>query len=324
MLFLLLTSLLVVESQDSPPNCPTVFPDYITSYFATTIQVYTYNLLTPDQVSLDKDMGNGEMVILSTTPASDFIAFSVYFTAAGSFSFKVNCGEDSQTFTISITQAVLGVNADSQPIYTGTRFRLISTIQDRSYQASTVEIDSFNCTWNLTQNGINVNSYVLGPFTTLSSNSQCIFEGIRVKVSGYYQLTVYAGLSTVISNSVSLQFSSKSAKFLSISMSTYEPTVYFAFNVTVWIYSDATTPYYESSTISLSEESGSAIFGTTSASTSTAFYTFLIYFNTLGSKVITASVTPSNYYYQQISARSMVFVQSEFINATLSLIVIDN
>ena len=230
MLFLPLTIILVVKAQDSTPICPTEFSDAITCYFDTTIRVYTYNLFSSDEVFIEKDVSNGDMVILSTTPGPEFIDFSVYFTAAGSFSFKVNCRENSESFTLTIADPILQVATVPsviyiQPLNTGTRFSLVGTIMDPYYRVPSVPIDSFNCSWSITQYGSSASSYVQGPLTAVSSNNQCIFNGIRITVSGSYQLTVSAGLSRVISNSLTLYLTSKAPKRLSISMSTYEPTV---------------------------------------------------------------------------------------------------
>ena len=331
MLFLPFTILLVIEAQDSTPICPTEFSDTITCYFDTTIRVYTYNLFSPDEVSVEKDVSNGDMVILSTTPGTDFIDFSVYFTAAGPFSIKVNCKENSESFTLTIADPILQLTTvpsviDIQTLHTGTRFKLIGTIMDPSSRVPSVPIDSFFCSWTITQYHSSAYSYIEGPTSTVSSNNQCIFEGMRITVSGTYQLTVSAWPSRAISNSLTLRLNSKAPNMMSISMSTYEPTVYFEFYVTVRVYSDAATLYYENININISEDSGSAILGATTGRTSTGSFTFLVYFNTLGSKTITASASANYYDYNNLvtPAKSRVVVQSEIIKATLSLIVIEN
>ena len=127
-----------------------------------------------------------------------------------------------------------------------------------------------------------------------------------------------------------------------MSMSTYKPTVYFDFTATLRLYSNAEIPYFEASTISISEDSGSQIFGITSASTTEGYYTFNIYFNTAGSKTITAAVYSHDAWHNQsqrrsrgetrrsdhdsgsIVGKSMVFVKSQRIKITLSEIVRNN
>ena len=97
-------------------------------------------------------------------------------------------------------------------------------------------------------------------------------------------------------------------------MSTYEPTVYFEFTVTVKLYSSQYTPYYRNATVSLSEYGGSKVLGTASASGNQGIVTLVIYFDSLGDKIITAKAmnTPV------AVVQSIVHVNAEVIKAILS------
>ena len=219
MFLLFLTNIFLGETKYNAPLCPASFPDSITSYFTAPIKVNTYNLFNLEEVSLDKDLGNGDIFILEKAALSDLIEFSVYFTGIGIFSIKIICGNNTETYTFTIHPPQLQLSfvtsgIDQHQLITGSKFTLIGSVINSNNQILQQNLDSFDCNWKISGYTNPTDFYIEGPDTAASINNQCIFEGIRIKVSGSYEVTMHAAIAGGISASIPLSSSSQPLKFV--------------------------------------------------------------------------------------------------------------
>lgn len=247
------------------------------------------------------------------------------------FSLKVSCGNLTETYTLQVNSVTLSITNPSpvifiQQIYTGKRFTVSAEIRN---QEQTLVLENtntiFNCSWKLADyydSNSNQNSYVLGIFNNTSVKGKCIFQGVRVKISGNYKIVMFAEAGgSIMTAETQIYISTMQANFITLSASNYNPTAYFKFELTVKVYSDIDVPYYESVALSVSEDSGSQILGSTTANSNSGYYTFRLYFDTLRTKVLTVTLNANNYYYLAIFGKTTVNVMGEAIKVSMNTTV---
>ena len=99
MLFFLLSTATALDFQP----CQTTIPQDITSYYTTSINVYSLGNIT-----LQKDVGIGDLLILSKAVENNlYTKFSLYFTGTGQFSFRVTCEGNTESYGINIKKPFL-------------------------------------------------------------------------------------------------------------------------------------------------------------------------------------------------------------------------
>ena len=330
MLFLLAANLFfLIDAQDTSNACELTIPDSITIYSDIPISIITNFSILSSEVSLQKDTGAANLFITDKVPDDyypsfgSWIYFSVYFNAVGHFSLRVTCGKNIESYSIYIKAPVLRLSIPDPKVklHTGSWFTLFVQITD-DYELNPSLIrynnDTFTCSWEITTmfSTDSLASYIDGPTSIVTNSPRFEFQAIRIRYSGYLRILMDCTIAGGISSSMQIAIEQMPLKFLTLSMSTYQPTVYFEFAVTVKLYSEGYIPYFANTGISISEDSGSSIMGVTLASTEKGSHIFHVYFDSLGPKTIIAQLVGT--IYPLIIGKSIVQVQPEFIKATIN------
>ena len=222
-------------------------------------------------------------------------ALTVYMTSTGSKTITATCpssGSSSVSTSVSLTilSEILKITSINptvisiKPITSSNIFAVTVAVYD--YSGTTIESlrGVYSITLSLTPSGS-----FSGTLTGSTTSGQYTFTGLTVLSKGTF--TIVASSAGITSDTSQTIMISNAVSSVSLSSSTLTPSAYFDFTITTTIKGNDNNLYTDSCTITLSESGGSAILGNTIATTSNGTAYFYIYFASIGSKIILATVS---------------------------------